>query len=242
MRYREFGGTGWDVSEVGYGMWGMAGWTGSEDEESLASLDTAISLGCNFFDTAFAYGEGHSERLLGEALRRHPDQRLYVATKLPPKNRKWPARAEYSLADAFPPDHIREYAERSLQNLGVETIELLQFHVWSDAWADDEAWQKTGDALKTEGLVRAIGISDNRWQPTNVLRALDTGLIDAVQVVHNIFDQEPEYELSPACRVKQIAIIAPVTFDEGSLAGTLTPDTTCPQGDFRNAYFNPDHL
>ena len=242
MRYRDFGGTGWDVSEVGYGMWGMAGWTGSDDEESLASLDKAIALGCNFFDTAFAYGEGHSERLLGEALRRHPDQRLYVATKLPPKNRKWPARAEYNLADAFPPDHIREYAERSLQNLGVETIDLLQFHVWSDAWADDEAWQKTVDALKTEGLVRAIGISVNRWQPANVLRALDTGLIDAVQVVYNIFDQEPEDELFPACREKQIALIARVPFDEGSLTGTLTPDTTWPEGDFRNVYFNPDHL
>ena len=242
MRYREFGATGWDVSEVGYGMWGMAGWTGSDDEESLKSLERAIELGCNFFDTAAAYGDGHSERLLGETLRRHPDHRLYAATKLPPKNGKWPARAEYGIADTFPPDHIREYTERSLANLGVQTIDLLQFHVWSDTWADDEGWQKTVDALKTEGLVRAFGISVNRWQPTNVLRALDTGLIDSVQVVYNIFDQNPQDELFPACREKNIAVIARVPFDEGSLTGTLTPDTTWPKGDFRNTYFNPDHL
>lgn len=242
MRYRPFGGTGWEVSEVGYGMWGMAGWTGSDDEESRASLDLAVELGCNFFDTAYAYGEGHSERLLGELLRRHPDDLLYVATKIPPKNRMWPARRSYALADVFPPDHIREYAEKSLENLGVETIDLLQFHVWSDTWADDPSWQNVVESLKREGLVRAIGISINRWQPTNVLRALDTGLIEAVQVVYNIFDQNPEDELFPACREKNIAVIARVPFDEGSLTGTLTRDSRWPEGDFRNIYFKPENL
>jgi aryl-alcohol dehydrogenase-like predicted oxidoreductase len=242
MRYREFGSTGWDVSEVGYGMWGMAGWTGSDDEESLHSLERAVELGCNFFDTAYAYGDGHSEKLLGEILRRHPDQHLYAATKIPPKNRRWPARAEYPLDDVFPPDYIREYAERSLRNIGIETIDLLQFHVWSDAWADDPRWQRAVDALKTEGLVRAIGISINRWEPTNVLRALDTGLIEAVQVVYNVFDQNPEDELLPACREKKIAVIARVPFDEGSLTGTLTKDSRWPDGDFRNLYFRPHNL
>jgi aryl-alcohol dehydrogenase-like predicted oxidoreductase len=242
MRYRQFGGTGWDVSEIGYGMWGMAGWTGSDDDESLESLDVAVQLGCNFFDTAFAYGGGHSERLLGQLLRMHPDETLYVATKIPPKNGQWPARPEYPLAEVYPPDHIREYAERSLHNLGVETVDLLQFHVWSDTWADDPAWQRAVDALKSEGLVRAIGISVNRWQPTNVLRALDTGLIEAVQVVYNVFDQNPEDELFPACQEKNIAVIARVPFDEGSLTGTLTADSTWPEGDFRNLYFRPDNL
>ena len=242
MRYREFGGTGWDVSEVGYGMWGMAGWTGSADEESLASLERAIELGCNFFDTAYAYGDGHSERLLGEILRRHPDEPLYVATKIPPKNRRWPARAEYPLDDVFPSGYIREYAEKSLGNLGVETIDLLQFHVWNDRWADDERWQRAVEALKTEGLVRAIGISINRWEPANALRALDTGLIEAVQVVYNVFDQNPEDELFPACREKKIAVIARVPFDEGSLTGTLTKDARWPEGDFRNLYFRPENL
>ena len=242
MRYRTFGRTGWQVSEIGYGMWGMAGWSGSDDEESLTSLERAIELGCNFFDTAWAYGSGHSERLLGATLRRYPDKRLYVATKLPPKNQKWPAKREYPLDDVFPSDHIRAYTEKSLTNLGVDTIDLLQFHVWTDAWADDTRWQRAADALKTEGLVRAIGISINRWQPANVLRALDTGLIDAVQVVYNVFDQNPEDELFPACREKQIAVIARVPFDEGSLTGSLTADSRWPEGDFRNLYFAPANL
>ena len=242
MRYRTFGSTGWDVSEIGYGMWGMAGWTGSDDEESLHSLDVAVQLGCNFFDTAFAYGDGHSERLLGQVLRKYPDDQLYVATKIPPKNKQWPAKPEYPLADVFPPDHIREYAERSLRNLGCEAIDLLQFHVWSDTWADDPSWQRAVDTLKAEGLVRAIGISINRWQPTNVLRALDTGLIDSVQVVYNIFDQNPEDELFPACRARNIAIIARVPFDEGSLTGTLTPESRWSEGDFRNTYFRSENL
>ena len=240
MRYRPFGGTGWDVSEIGYGMWGMAGWTGSDDDESRRSLDAAVQLGCNFFDTAFAYGDGHSERLLGELLRRHPDHQLYVATKIPPKDRQWPPQGP--LVDVFPPDHIREYAEKSLGNLGVDTIDLLQFHVWNDVWADDPSWQRAVEALKTEGLVRAIGISINRWQPTNVLRALDTGLIEAVQVVYNVFDQSPEDELFPACQEKNIAVIARVPFDEGSLTGMLTDDSTWPDGDFRNVYFRPENL
>jgi aryl-alcohol dehydrogenase-like predicted oxidoreductase len=242
VRYRPFGATGWDVSEVGYGMWGMAGWTGSDDEESRRSLDLAVELGCNFFDTAWAYGEGHSERLLGELLRRHPHEQLYVATKLPPKNRQWPARPRYALADVFPPDHIREYTEKSLQNIGMSTIDLLQFHVWSDTWADDPSWQRAVESLKREGLVHAIGISVNRWQPANVLRALDTGLIEAVQVVYNVFDQNPEDELFPACRDKNIAVIARVPFDEGSLTGTLTRSSRWPEGDFRNLYFRPENL
>ncbi len=223
-------------------MWGMAGWTGSDDEESLASLDQAIALGCNFFDTAWAYGDGHSEVLLGRTLKRHSGKRLYSATKIPPKNRKWPARPEYTLDEVYPADYIREYTEKSLTNLGVSTVDLQQFHVWSDTWADDQRWQRAASSLKEEGLVRAIGISINRWQPENVLRALDTGLIDAVQVVYNVFDQSPEDELFPACREKNIAVIARVPFDEGSLTGTLTTDSRWPDGDFRNAYFRPENL
>jgi aryl-alcohol dehydrogenase-like predicted oxidoreductase len=242
MRYRPFGGTGWDVSEVGYGMWGMAGWTGSDDEESLASLDRAISLGCNFFDTAWAYGEGHSEVLLGRTLKRHPDMRLYSATKIPPKNRTWPARDHFALDEVFPPDYIREYTEKSLRNIGVSTIDLQQFHVWTDAWATDDRWQRAVSQLKEEGLIRAIGISINRWQPANVLKALATGLIDAVQVVYNVFDQAPEDELFPECQRRNIAVIARVPFDEGSLTDTLSADSTWPQGDFRNIYFQPENL
>ncbi len=242
MRYRRFGRTGWDVSEIGYGMWGMAGWTGSEDQESLASLDRAVALGCNFFDTAWAYGDGHSEQLLGQLLKRHAGTRLYSATKIPPKNRRWPARPEYTLNDVYPADYIREYTEKSLENIGVSTIDLQQFHVWSDTWAADTRWQRAASQLKEEGLVGAIGISINRWQPSNVLRALDTGLIDAVQVVYNVLDQNPEDELFPACREKDIGIIARVPFDEGSLTGTLTARSSWPPGDFRNIYFRAENL
>ena len=242
MQYRAFGRTGWKISEIGYGMWGMAGWTGSDDEESGRSLDRAVALGCNFFDTAWAYGEGRSEQLLGELLERHPARRLYTATKIPPKNRKWPARAEYPLSDVFPADYIREYTEISLRNLGLSKVDLQQFHVWDDSWAADMSWQRAVAALKEDGLVSAIGISINRWQPTNVLKALGTDLIDCVQVVYNIFDQAPEDELFVECQRRNIAVIARVPFDEGSLTGTLTPSTTWPAGDFRNIYFQPENL
>jgi len=249
MRYRTFGRTGWQVSEIGYGMWGMGGWTGSDDEESLRALDRAVALGCNFFDTAWAYGDGKSERLLGEALRRRVQSgmptsaaQMIVATKIPPKNWKWPAKAEYPASETYPADHIREYTEKSLENLGVEAIDVQQFHVWNDAWVGDKDWQRAVQDLKREKLVRAFGISVNRREATNVLRALDTGLIDSVQVVYNVFDQAPEDELFPYCQEHKIAIIARVPFDEGSLTGTLTPGSTWPEGDFRNNYFNRDTL
>ena len=242
MRTRAFGRTGWQVSEIGYGMWGMGGWTGSDDDESLQALDRAFALGCNFFDTAWVYGTGKSETLLGEALRAHRGAPAYVATKIPPKNMKWPGKAEYAVQDTYPAAHIREYTEKSLRNLGVETIDLQQFHVWSDAWASDDAWQRAVDDLKREKLVRAVGISVNRWEASNVLAALETGLIDSVQVVYNIFDQAPEDELFPYCRAHDIAVIARVPFDEGSLTGTLTADSRWPDGDWRNLYFNRDHL
>jgi aryl-alcohol dehydrogenase-like predicted oxidoreductase len=242
MRYRTFGRLGWQVSDIGYGMWGMGGWSGSEDQESLASLDRAVARGCNFFDTAFAYGDGHSEKLLGETLKRHAGTRLYVATKVPPKNRQWPGRATTPIAEVFPYDYIREMTQRSLENLGVDSLDLQQLHVWSDAWAEDEGWQRAARDLKREGLIKSFGISVNRWEPANVVKALDTGLVDAVQVVYNIFDQAPEDELFPACQRLNIAIIARVPFDEGSLTGTMTPDMTWPAGDWRNLYFTPDNL
>ena len=230
------------MAEIGYGMWGMGGWTGSDDRQSHESLDAAIAGGCNFFDTAWAYGSGHSERLLGEAVRRHAGTRLYIATKVPPKNFKWPGRAETPVNQVFPADHIREYTEKSLANLGVSTIDLQQLHVWSDTWADDDGWKREVDDLKREKLITSFGISVNRWEPTNVMRALATGLVDAVQVVHNIFDQAPEDELFPYCQAHGIAIISRVPFDEGSLTGTLTADSRWPDGDWRNLYFTPAQL
>ncbi len=242
MKYREFGRLGWQVAEVGFGTWGMGGWSGSDDDQSRAALRRGLELGCNFLDTALAYGNGRSERLIREVLADWTGARPFLATKIPPKNGRWPARASSRLDDCFPPDYIREVTERSLTNLGVGQVDLQQFHVWTDAWAEDDRWVRAVTALKEEGLVRGIGISLNRWEPTNVIKALRTGAVDAVQVVYNIFDQAPEDELFPVCRELGVAIIARVPFDEGSLTGTMTADQTWPQGDWRNLYFTPSNL
>ena len=242
MQYRKFGRLGWQVGEVGYGMWGLAGWSGSDDSESIDALNRSIELGCTFFDTAWGYGAGKSEEILGRVVLEHPDKKLYVATKIPPKNMTWPSQRGFTLDDCFPPDHIREYAERSLTNLGLPQIDLLQFHVWEDAWAPDERWQRAVEDLKAEGIVGGIGISVNRWEPTNGMLAARTGLIDAIQVIYNIFDQAPQDELLPYCAENGVAVIARVPFDEGTLTGTLTKATTWPEGDWRGTYFVPENL
>ncbi|MDB5247205.1 MAG: aldo/keto reductase [Segetibacter sp.] len=242
MQYRTFGRTGWKVSEVGYGMWGMAGWTGSESEEVNRALDRSVELGCNFFDTAWGYGEGLSEQILNALVKRHSQKKLYVATKIPPKNRRWPSKPEFKLPDVFPADYIVEYTEKSLQNLGVETIDLQQFHVWEDAWAQQDEWKEAITRLTRQGKVQAWGISVNRWEPNNSLETLQTGLMDAVQVIYNIFDQAPEDQLFPLCRELNIGVIARVPFDEGTLTGTMTKETTFPSGDWRASYFVPENL
>jgi aryl-alcohol dehydrogenase-like predicted oxidoreductase len=242
MRHRTFGRLGWQVSDVGYGMWGMGGWTGSDDAESGLALDRAVQNGCNFFDTAYAYGDGHSERLLAAALARHRGTRLFAATKVPPKNRRWPGRAETPIGDVFPYDYVVQMTHESRRNLGVERIDLQQLHVWSDAWVADDGWKRAAQDLKRSGVIEGFGISVNRWEPANVLAALETGLVDSVQVVYNIFDQAPEDELFPACSRQGVAVIARVPFDEGSLTGTMTVDDRWPEGDWRNLYFTPERL
>ena len=242
MQFRTFGRTGWQVSDVGYGMWGMGAWSGSDDSESLASLQRAIDLGCNFFDTAWVYGDGRSEKLLGQILRIKSSKKLYVATKVPPKNRAWPAADNSTVDDCYPPAHITEYVEKSLHNLGLETIDLIQLHTWNDNWVEDARIPSALEKLKSSGKVAAVGISLNRWQPWNGVKAVRAGFVDSVQVVYNIFDQNPEDELFPACREKNVAVIARVPFDEGSLTGTLTPSSKWPASDWRNIYFSPENL
>jgi len=242
MNYRRFGKTDWQVSEIGYGMWGMGGWKGSDDAESIESLQRAADLGCNFFDTAWAYGNGHSERLYRKLARMNTDHKLYVATKIPPKNFKWPSRREFTLDDCFPPEHIEKYVKKSMENLGVEMIDLIQFHTWEDSWVADDRWAKKMDELKNQGLIAAVGISINRWEPWNGVQTVRSGLIEAVQVIYNIFDQNPEDELLPACRQHDVAVIARVPFDEGTLTGNLTLESSWPEGDWRNSYFVPENL
>lgn len=242
MKQRTFGRTGWSVSEIGVGTFGMGEWSGSNDDESMAALEVAIEKGCTFFDTAAGYGNGHSEHLVGEAVRAHPERRLYVATKISPKNRKWPSQRSDMIEHIFPPEHIREYVEKSLINLGMSKVDLIQFHVWEDSWAEDDGWQRTIANLKSEGLVAAVGISLNRWEPWNGIKTVETGLIDSVQVIYNIFDQSPEDELFPTCRENHVAVIARVPFDEGTLTGTLSVSTSFPAGDWRSEYFVPENL
>src|SRR6266481_5180590 len=242
MNYRRFGNTGWEVSEIGYGMWGMGGWTGSEDTESLGSLQRAIELDCNFFDSAWVYGDGHSEKLLGQAVKANSAKKIYVASKVPPKNKTWPAPSNSTLEQNYPPQHITEFVDKSLQNLGLDSLDLIQLHTWNDKWLEDSRIAPALKKLQSSGKVRAVGLSLNRWQPWNGVQAVRAGIVDSVQVVYNIFDQNPEDELFPACREKNVAVIARVPFDEGSLTGTLTASSKWPANDWRNTYFVAENL
>lgn len=242
MRYRKLGRTQFDVSEMGDGLWGMSGWTGSDDRESLASMQLAVDLGCNFFDTAWAYGEGKSDGLLGEIMHRNSGKRLYAASKIPPANDRWPALPEYKYDDVFSPAHVFKYADLIRKQLRTDSIDVLQFHVWDDSWTNEPDFRSTVEKLKKDGIIRFFGLSINRWQPENGIKAIRTGLVDVVQVIYNIFDQAPEDELFPLCQEMKVGVIARVPFDEGSLGGKMTLDTRFPEGDWRAGYFGPDNL
>ncbi len=241
MNYRKLGRTGLEVSEIGYGAWGIAGdaWLGAKDEESLKALNRAVDLGLNFIDTALAYGEGHSERLVGKILAERSET-IHVATKVPPKNLQWPAPAGLHPDEVFPGDYVRECTEQSLKNLGVEALDVQQFHVWQDEWMGEGDWQEAVEDLKREGKIRSFGVSINDHQPANAVRLIETGLVDTVQVIHNVFDQSPEDELFPACQERGVGVIVRVPFDEGALTGNITPETEFDEGDFRNHYFRDD--
>ena len=241
MNHRRLGRTGLEVSEVGYGAWGIggSGWLGAQDDESLRALELALDSGINLIDTALGYGDGHSEELVGQAVRSRTET-VYVATKIPPKNRLWPARAGTHADEAFPADHVRACTEQSLRNLGLEAIDVQQFHVWDDAWVDQGDWREAVEDLRREGKIRFFGVSINDHEPANALGLIRAGLADTVQVIYNAFDQSPEDELFPACREHDVGVLARVPLDEGGLTGRITPDTEFPEGDFRARYFRDD--
>jgi aryl-alcohol dehydrogenase-like predicted oxidoreductase len=241
MNYRTFRRTGIKVSEIGYGAWGIGGamWQGSEDDESMRALHRAVDLGVNFIDTALAYGRGHSETLVGNLLRERKE-RVFVSTKIPPKNGEWPARKGSKLNEAFPREHIVKCTERSLRNLQVETIDIQQFHVWNDDWTDESEWWDAVSKLKEQGKIRFFGVSINDHQPENALRLGASGKVDTFQVIYNIFDQSPEEQLFPFCQKNNIGVIVRVPFDEGALTGSITTESTFPPGDFRDKYFRGD--
>jgi aryl-alcohol dehydrogenase-like predicted oxidoreductase len=242
MKYRKLGRTGLDVSDMAYGLWGMGGWSGSDDEQSLQALQLSADLGCNFFDTAWAYGDGKSDEMLGQIIAKNPHKQLLAASKIPPMNLKWPSSPKDKYSDVFPAEHVMEYANLILKQLTTDSIDLLQLHVWEDSWADDPEFRKTVEKLKGDGLIRYFGLSLNRWQPENGIKALHTGLVDVVQVIYNIFDQAPEDKLFPVCRELNIGVIARVPLDEGSLGGKMTAETRFPETDWRSKYFGPENL
>ncbi len=244
MKYRRLGRTGVTVSEIGFGAWGIGGamWRGGDAAAALAALDAAFDLGVNFVDTAFAYGDGHSERLVGKAVaaRREP---IVIATKVPPADRVWPAKPGTALATVFAADYVRQMAETSARNLG-RPVDLLQFHVWRDEWLAEPEWAKVERTLAdliAAGTVRHVGISNTEHDPTSALEAVRRcDLIECLQVIYNIFDQSPERELLPACRARDVGVIARVPFDEGGLTGTVKPGVRFPPGDWRHNYFRGD--
>lgn len=242
MQYRNFGRSGLKVSEIGHGLWGVGDWPGADDKESLQAMQLSLDLGCDFYDTAAAYGDGRSEKLLGKLIKNNPGKEIIVATKIPPKNDKWPADPKNKLEDVFPKQHIIDYTKRSLDYLGVDRIDIQQLHVWDDSWADNPIWQEAAQEMKEEGLIRLFGLSLNRWEPWNGLKAIRTGAVDSIQVIYNIFDQAPEDELFPLCQELGVGVLARVPLDEGGLVGNLTKQTKFASNDWRAHYFGPENL
>lgn len=241
MNYRSLGRTGLQVSELGFGAWGIgkAMWLGADDDESLRSLRRAIEQGVNFIDTALAYGDGHSEKLVGRAVR-EAGVDVHVSSKVPPKNQEWPAPQGVPAGEAFPADWVVECTELSLANLGLETIDVQQFHVWSDEWVGQGDWMDAIERLRSQGKIRYFGVSINDHEPANALALVNSGIVDSVQVIYNIFDQSPEEELFPAVVAENVGVIVRVPFDEGALTGKINPGTEFPEGDWRNSYFGGD--
>jgi aryl-alcohol dehydrogenase-like predicted oxidoreductase len=244
MQYRAFGKTGVKVSEIGFGTWAMGGmWGKLDDAKAVEALNLALDSGVNFFDTAYIYGDGHSEQLIGGVIaKRKSRDQIYLATKVPPKNYTWPAKEGSDVREIFPGSWIREITEKSLKNLKMERIDLQQLHVWAPNWMNRGDWLIELEKLKREGKIRHFGISINDHEPDSALELVASGLIDSVQVIYNIFDQAPAKKLFPLCLEKKVAVIVRVPFDEGGLTGTLTPETQFDKKDWRRFYFKPAQL
>lgn len=241
MHYKKFAKSDEKVSRLGFGAWGIGKtlWIGAEDNKSKKALHKAIELGINFFDSALVYGNGHSEKLIGE-VEKEAEKKLFITSKIPSKKFEWPANDSSTLEDSFPEKHILLSTERSLRNLKRDYIDLQQFHVWNDNWADNDEWKEAVKKLKQDGKVKYFGISINDHQAENGLKAAESGLIDSFQVIFNIFDQSPIDKLLPYCLDNNISVIARVPLDEGGLTGNINPNTEFPKGDWRNSYFRGD--
>jgi len=244
MKYRTLGRLGWQVSEIGFGAWaiGGAGWGKQSDDESIRALHRALDLGCNFIDTAQGYGDGHSEAIIGRVLKERHGERIYVATKIPPQPGTWPPSPYDKIADRFPEAYLRERVEASLRNLQSDCLDLLQLHTWTRAWNRNPSALQILRTLQSEGKLRGIGISTPEQDQNSLVDLMRGGWLDAVQVIYNIFEQEPAAEFLPAALEHQVGVIVRVVFDEGSLTGKFTAQTSFAEGEFRNNYFAGDRL
>ncbi len=244
MHHRVLGRTGWKLSEVGYGAWQIGGnmWGGVPEERAAEAIRAGLESGIDFYDTALAYGLGRSEQLVGRVLREeNAVGRVRVATKVPPKNRAWPASPAVPLREAFPREWIRSCAEESLRNLDIP-VDLLQLHVWTDAWADDDEWFDELSRLKDEGKIRAFGVSISEYDAPSALKLTRSGRVDTIQLVYNVFEQAPNDELLPAALEGNVGVIVRVPLDEGALAGKLTLESRFAAADFRSHFFAPEKL
>ena len=243
MEYRTLGRTGIRVSVIGYGAWAVGGdmWGPQDDRDTIASLKRAFELGCDFIDTAAVYGMGHSEEVVGAFLK-ETGAKAAVATKVPPKNYRWPARKGTPIRDAFPKDHIISETEKSLKRLKMDCVDLQQLHVWTEEWLGCDEWLSALTKLKEQGKIRHFGVSINAFEADSGVGLVESGLVDTIQVVYNIFEQAPEDNLFPAALRNGVGIIARVPLDESSLTGKLTKETAFDPDDFRSRYFKGDKL
>ncbi|MBU2493509.1 MAG: aldo/keto reductase [Bacteroidetes bacterium] len=243
MKYRKFGNLGWNISEIGFGAWAIGGgWGLNDDSESLKALNKAIDLGVNFIDTAQGYGDGHSEKLIGKVLKERKEE-IYVATKIPPvKGFEWPPKNNADINSAFPAKYIVEELEKSLIRLNRDYVDIYQFHTWAAKFNIEDSWFEAMNKLKDEGKIRAIGVSVPDTKPDTVIGAIEKGRIDSVQLIYNIFEQYPNWNILPVCHAHNVGVIVRVPFDEGALTGKYTLETTFPEGDVRRHYFRGNNL
>ncbi len=243
MHYRTFGKLGWKFSEISFGAWAIGGdmWGPQDDAESMRALHKAIDLGVNFIDTAQGYGKGHSEELIGKVLKERREE-IYVATKVPPREAKWPPPDDSDPLKFFPPQYLIERCEGSLRTLQRDYIDIYQFHTWATSFNIRDEWFEAMRKLQAQGKIRAIGVSVPDTTPDNVIGALALDKVQSVQVIYNIFEQYPQWNLFPVCEKLGIGVIVRVPFDEGALTGKYTAQTIFPEGDVRRHYFRGRNL
>ncbi len=247
MKKRTLGKSGINVSEVGFGAWAIGGsWGPQSESDSLAALNRALDLGVTIIDTAAGYGNGKSERTIARVLRDRGKggsaSQALVATKTPPLPGAWPPSPYCKSDERYPETYLRTNVEERLEYLDTDRLDLLQLHTWTRAWNRDPRPFAVLRKLQAEGKVGLVGVSTPEHDQNCVIDLMRGGWVDVVQVIYNIFEQEPAAELLPVARECGVGIIVRVPFDEGALTGKFTDATTFADDDFRRHYFAGDRL